>query len=369
MEADRLMTQQPDVLIVGAGIAGLALARALTRQGLAAEIVERETVGRPAGSGLYLPANAVRMLDRLGLGDEVRERAARVTRQHLQDHRGRRLVEIDLGELWGEVGDCLAISRQDLHDVLRGAVGPDAVRSGATVVGVDDGTVTFEDGSTRTYDLVVGADGIGSAVRRSAFGPVVPQFLGQVCWRFIAEGRPEIQDWTARTGSGGRAFLTVQLGDGRVYCYAEAASADPSAPTDDWRGLFHDFADPVPALLEQGGQAYFAPLAEIGGSDWTRPRTVLIGDAAHACSPSMAQGGAMALEGAVVLAEILAGQPVEQALATFQARRTDRVAWVLEQNHRRDRARLLPTPLRNGLLRLAGRKLITANHAPLLTQP
>jgi 2-polyprenyl-6-methoxyphenol hydroxylase-like FAD-dependent oxidoreductase len=111
---------------------------------------------------------------------------------------------------------------------------------------------------------------------------------------------------------------------------------------------------------------------------------VLIGDAAHACSPSMAQGGAMALEDALVLAELLAdvsdvpdlpdasaaaGDGVTAALAAFQARRADRVQWVLDQNHRRDKARNLPTPLRDLTLRLAGERLFKANHAPLHTLP
>lgn len=363
------------VLIVGAGIAGLAAARALMDRGLVVDVVERRADWQASGAGLYLPANAVRALERLGIGDEVAKRAQPVARQRIHDHRGRALSEFDVDRIWGDVGGCLAISRSDLHEALRTAIGDTDVRFNAEVTGVGaDGTATFADGSAETYDLIVGADGIGSAVRRSAFGSPEPRFLGQLCWRFIAEDRdiPGITDWTARLGAAGRTFLTVQLGGGRVYCYADINSPSPSAPDGDWRDLFTDFAAPVPQLLEQGADAYFAALYESVGTDWIRPRTVLIGDAAHACSPSMAQGGAMALEDVLVLAELLGDADhdhIDAALSTFQARRVGRVQWVLDQNHRRDKARNLPTPLRNLSLRLAGERLSKANHAPLHVLP
>jgi FAD-dependent urate hydroxylase len=362
-------------LVVGAGISGLALAKALTDRGFAVEVVERRSGdGQQAlGAGFYLPANAVRALRALGVGDETAKAAAPVAWQRLQDHRGRTLTEFEVGRVWGEVGPCQAITRAGLHDVLRTAVDAAVIRHDTEVLTVDDdGTVTFRDGAGGTYDLVVGADGINSAVRRSLFGGQEPLFLGQLCWRFLADdtGIAGITDWTARLGAKGRTFLTVQLGGGLVYCYADVNRAVPEAPAGDWRTLFADFGGPVPGLLEQGEDAYFSPLYESARTDWTRERVVLIGDAAHAFSPSMAQGGAMAMEDAVVLADSLAAAPdVATALAEFQRRREARVAWVVEQNHRRDKARNLPTPLRNLTLRRFGERLFKANHAPLHPAP
>ena len=351
------------VLVVGGGIAGVATAVALKGE---VDLVERAPAWRPGGSGLYLPANAVRALHALGVGAEVERRGARITRQRMLDHRGRTLVDVDLEALWGDVGACVAITREDLHEVLRDALPEGVARLGVGVTDVDpDGRVTFDDGSTETYDLVVGADGIDSTVRRVAFPATEPRFLNQVCWRFVLDGEPSQTGWTARLGSGGRTFLAVELGDGRIYCYADTNSTTPDAPDGDWRDLFADFADPVPGLLARATDAYFAPLSEIDGSDWARPGLVLIGDAAHACSPSMAQGGAMALEDAVVLAELVR----EDRVADYTARRAERVRWVLSQNHRRDRARTLPTPLRNLVLKLGGQKLVRANHAPLHAAP
>ncbi|MFE7752679.1 FAD-dependent monooxygenase [Streptomyces sp. NPDC057428] len=365
---------RPRILIVGAGISGLALAKALLDRGLPADVVERRSHDSQAlGAGLYLPANAVRALRSIGVGDEIAELAAPVGRQRLLDHRGRRLAAFDVARIWGEVGPCLAITRGELHQVLRNAVYDATVRHDTAVTEVgQDGKVTFADGATRAYDLVVGADGINSAVRRTHFGGPEPRFLGQVCWRFIADDTtiPGITDWTARLGDRGRTFLTVQLGDGRVYCYADVNSASPTAPEGDWRTLFADFAGPVPRLLEQGEQAHFAALRESGNTVWTRPGVALIGDAAHTFSPSMAQGGAMAIEDAVVLADSLGTTAdVSAALAAFQIRRGERVAWVVSQNHRRDKARNLPTFLRDFTLRRAGERMFKANHAPLHTLP
>ncbi|MEU5974976.1 FAD-dependent monooxygenase [Streptomyces sp. NPDC047315] len=372
------------ILIAGAGIAGLALARALADHGIRVEVVERDVRLRSAGAGLYLPANAVRALTRLGYGPALAERAHPVTHQRVLDHRGRPLTGYRVGDVWGRVGHCCALSRQDLHALLRAAVAPDAVRTGVAVQhAAPDGTVTFSDGRRQTYDLVVGADGVNSAVRHSAFPRPAPRFLGQICWRFLADhasGPATATAWTARLGPGGRTFLTVPIGCGRAYCYADVNSATPASPVGDWRDRFADFTGPVPDLLAQGADAHMAPLYEVDATSWARPRTVLIGDAAHACSPSMAQGGAMALEDVVVLAEFLAelvtgaaspptADRVADVLAAYRLRRAARVHWVLAQNHRRDRARNLPTPLRNLALRVAGARLIRANHVPLHSEP
>ncbi|MEU9605393.1 FAD-dependent monooxygenase [Streptomyces sp. NPDC048057] len=366
------------ILIAGAGIAGLALARALADHGVRAEVVERDAQLRSAGAGLYLPANAVRALTRLGYGPALAERAHPVTHQRVLDHRGRPLTGYRVSDVWDGVGDCCALSRQDLHTILYAAVDPDTVRTGVAVQhAAPDGSVTFSDGRRQTYDLVVGADGVNSAVRHSAFAGTAPRFLGQICWRFLAH---HVSDpataWTARLGPGGRTFLTVPLSRDRTYCYADVNSATPEPPVGDWRERFADFTGPVPDLLDQGAYAHVAPLYEIDPTSWTRGRTVLIGDAAHACSPSMAQGGAMALEDVVVLSELLAGvvpsptaDRVADALAAYRLRRAARVHWVLTQNHRRDRARNLPTPLRNLVLRAGGTRLIRANHAPLHPEP
>ena len=106
------------VLIVGGGVAGLATARAIRRHAVHADVVER--AGRPsrAGAGVYLPANAVRAIGELGLGEELAACGQRISRQRFLDHRGRTLFEVDLADFWGATGPCLALGHSELHELL-----------------------------------------------------------------------------------------------------------------------------------------------------------------------------------------------------------------------------------------------------------
>jgi 2-polyprenyl-6-methoxyphenol hydroxylase-like FAD-dependent oxidoreductase len=361
------------VLIVGGGVAGLALARALQERGLGADIVERMPQWPSSGAGLYLPGNAVRALDELGIGAEVVARASPIGRQRFLDHRGRVLADIDVDRFWAGIGSCVAIHRAALHEVLRDATSKLPARLGTSVIDVKDGPaprVSFSDGSTDDYDLVVGADGVHSTVRRLALSGPAAGYVGQACWRFVANGFPELTDWTVLLGRG-RSFLTVALGQGAVYCYADVSTDDPARTrSGDWRELFVDFADPVPRLLDQAADAYFATIEEVVPPAWSAHRVVLVGDAAHASSPNMAQGAAMAVEDALVLAEALTtGKPVEQALTEYESRRKARVLWVQEQTHRRDRTRSLSPAVRNLVLRLGAERIFRSNYRPLREPP
>ena len=145
------------------------------------------------------------------------------------------------------------------------------------------------------------ADGIRSTVRTG----VTPQPVGLVAWRFLASGLPDEGVWSAWQDRD-RTLLAIALGGGDAYCYADAGHL----PSGDWRELFSDFADPVPSLVKQGAGAHVASIEEVGPVFSDDPRTVLVGDAAHAFSPNMAQGAALAFEDALVLAEsLIPGRP------------------------------------------------------------
>ena len=367
------------ILVVGAGLAGLALARALGRAGFAPELIEREAGWEAAGTGMYLPANGVRALGALGLEEAVAARAAPITRQRLLDHHGRLLAEIDLDGLWGDVGACLALPRAELHQVLRDGV---AVRMGRTIASLEhlDGPVevTFDDGRQGGYDLVVGADGLRSTVRRLAVDPRPPVPVGQHSWRFLAPCPPGITTWTVLLGRG-TSFLTIPIGGGQVYCYADITTnpAVDGLPAGDPLAALHErfagFAAPVPELLDQlhdPTQVHAAAIEQVAAERWGRGAVVLVGDAAHAMSPNMAQGAALAFEDALVLAACLTkANSVAEALAGFVARRHPRASWVRAQTHRRDKTRDLPPLLRDPLLRAFGRRIFRSNYQPLLANP
>jgi FAD-dependent urate hydroxylase len=370
--------EQLRVLVVGAGLAGLALARALRQVGSEPEVIDRAAAWEVAGTGIYLPANGARALRALGLERAVADRGAEIGRQRVLDPRGRALVDVDLHRFWGDVGPCLALHRAELHQVLREGVAV-ALGTGVRALERVDGPVqvTFDDGRQDSYDLVVGADGLRSTVRRLTVDDRPPVPVGQHSWRFVTACPPEITAWSVLLGPRS-SFLTIPIGQGRVYCYADVLTGpggpgpggDPAALP---RERFAGFAAPVPELLDQlqdQTQVHAAPIEQVAAERWGRGAVVLVGDAAHAMSPNMAQGAALAFEDALVLAACLAqAGSVAEALAGFVARRHPRASWVRAQTHRRDKTRDLPPLLRDPLLRAFGRRIFRSNYQPLLANP
>ena len=217
------------VLIVGGGIAGLALAPMLARTGDEVEVVERERAWRPAGTGMYLPGNAARALRALGLEAQVASRAVEIAHQRFYDHRGRLLCEVDVAELWAAVGPCLAVHRAELHALLREAAGEVPIRIGLAVerVAQRDGTVSVELQRRNERRRTISWSGrTGSTARcagwrssrRRCPGPV-----GQIGWRFLAPRPPEVTTWSVMLGRR-TAFLTIPIDGDRVYCYCDVVS-------------------------------------------------------------------------------------------------------------------------------------------------
>lgn len=361
------------VLVVGAGIAGLAAARALARAGFAVEVVEREQARKEAGAGIYLPGNAARALRLLDLEQAVVEKGVVITSQRVFDHRGRLLVEVDVAGLWNGVGPCLALHRADLHAVLLEGAGEVPIRMGVDVRGLQQRngavTVEFGDGDAGEYDLVIGADGVHSSVRGLALGgEMAARPVGQVGWRFVADCPPEVTTWSVMLGHRS-AFLALPIGHDRVYCYCDVIPSSGDDPHEDLDRLFSGFAEPVPVILDTlpGREpVHRSTIEEVTLDSWVRGRVVLVGDAAHATSPNMAEGAAMALEDALVLADSLRQLGVSAAaLSAFEARRRPRTDWVQAQTHRRDRTRYLPAVVRNATLRAFGRRIFRSNYRPL----
>lgn len=363
------------VLVVGAGIAGLATARALRQVGIGCDLVERKTDWVAEGLGIYLPANAIRAMRMLGIHTPPGNQSEVIAQQRFLDHRGRLLLQVDLARVWGTDDPCLATSRAALHQALRDGL-DQSMQMGTTVAGLRaDGAhvdVRFDDGRTRPYDVVIGADGVHSAVRRLMLGTAddeVVRPVGQIAWRFITECPREVTTWSVMLGHRS-TFLTIPIGAGRVYCYADV-SVQEHEPV----GLasqFKAYAEPVGEILAglDGVNVHRSPIEEVVLQDWVFGCVALVGDAAHATSPNMAQGAAMAMEDALVLARSLTETAdVAAGLARFAQQRHPRTAWVRDQTHRRDRTRNLPAIVRNAALKIAGQRIFRGNYAPLVPPP
>ncbi|GIG86186.1 FAD-dependent monooxygenase [Plantactinospora endophytica] len=360
------------VLVVGAGIAGLAVARTLRLAGFRPEVTERSSGTGAPEIGLYLPGNAERALREIGLDGPVRPLGQVIRTQRFLDLRGRELCEVDLDKLWSGVGECRALPRSDLHRVLLSGAGGE-VRYDTEVRALDlhrDAvTVTFGDGRQAEYDLVVGADGGRSAVRALAALGGLARPAGQVVYRSVVTGGPPLTDWTGLLGERA-AFVAVPMGAGRLHCYAdEVASAPPADPLARVRELFGGYGGPVPAILDAMEQVQVTRTDEVELGQWSRGRVVLVGDAAHATAPTLAEGAAMALEDALVLARSLCrSMTVPEALDSYESRRRPRIKWVLDRTRDRDRTRDVPPPLRDPLLRNRGNRIFQ-EHYRLLVDP
>jgi 2-polyprenyl-6-methoxyphenol hydroxylase-like FAD-dependent oxidoreductase len=369
------------VLIVGGGIGGLSLAAALHRQGCVPELIERAPAWQAIGAGIVLHANGVRALRQLGMGAAVYRIGAALPRWGFFDQQAQPLCRTDLEKLWGNVGPCLGTARVRLQQAMVEAAAAVPVRLGVAITSLDqDGprvTAGFSDGTSGAYDLVVGADGIYSTVRKLLRISGGPEYAGVMSWRSVISSRPAgVDEMMVLLGDG--CFVgVVPLGGGQTYSFA----AIDSDPVEDpmpgrlarFRRRFAAFGGPVPeylAALESDEQLHFGPIEWVDLDSWHSGRVVLVGDAAHAAPPHMGEGGSLAIEDALVLAEVLRdGDSVEQALDAYATRRRPRVGWVQQQSRAAARAWILPPDIRNAALRDRGDQMLQDRYRPLIEVP
>jgi 2-polyprenyl-6-methoxyphenol hydroxylase-like FAD-dependent oxidoreductase len=286
------------------------------------------------------------------------------------DHRGRVLYEVATDDLWQGIGPTVATHRSALHGALLDGVEDVKIRWGASpesVVPAGSGVdVTFDDGASGRYDLVIGADGVHSTVRRLVFGDTGLRAPGLHAWRLLGPRGDTPPVWSVRLGRGA-SFLTFPISPDLAYYYGDVSADDAGAGL---AGLVARFTAPVPELVDAATVAHSGPIEEVSLDSWTRGHVLLVGDAAHATTPNMAQGAAMAFEDALVLADVLTTDAsIPAALREYELRRRPRIERVQQQTRNRDRTRGLHPATRNILLRTIGKRLFHANYRGLHAAP
>ncbi|MGS2644145.1 FAD-dependent oxidoreductase [Streptosporangium sp. G12] len=302
-------------VVIGAGIGGLTAAVALQRRGWDVTVFERAASLEPVGSGLAVAANALKALDTIGAGDEIRKLSAVQGAGGIRRSDGRWLVRTSVEAASARNGgdSVVLLRRADLVDVLSSHLEPGTVRLNTEVSEVDpeSGLVTLPDGPAEA-DLVVAADGIHSPVRSALFpGHPAPRYAGVTSWRVLipAEGVPgqAYESWGR-----GKVFGVMPLAGGTSYCYATdtvPAGGGGGDQLAELRRLFGDWHSPIPELLAAASPEKVlrndvhhlaAPLPAMH-----RGRVALLGDAAHAMTPNLGQGACQAIEDAVVLAHVV----------------------------------------------------------------
>ncbi|WP_158915898.1 NAD(P)/FAD-dependent oxidoreductase [Caulobacter sp. S45] len=367
---------QNRVLVAGAGIAGLALTRALHRRGVPVLALERRDGPSDAGLAINLPGNAIRALTRLGLGDALSTCGVPVRRREYRTEQDRVLFAVDEDEFWGPDARPRCVRRSTLLGLLELGTPASAVRRDCEVTlvqlrpnGVDVG---LADGSIEMGGLLVGADGVRSRVRATMGGkaPAAAQ-LASASWRFMAPN-PGVDCWTLWAGARSMILL-IPVDRGEVYGWAAATKGqtgldDANALNDLFRGFPERVRRTIETVLARPGSLHHSPLEEVRIPSWSRDRVILMGDAAHATAPVWAQGAALALEDAVVLADLLADRTDwEEIGPEYEQRRRPRVAHVQAMTDRMSRTAHLPIVMRNALMQFVGPRSYRATYAPLRT--
>jgi salicylate hydroxylase len=354
------------VAIIGGGIGGLTAARAMCRRNVEVAIYESAPELREIGAGVALGPNAMKVLQSLELEDDVRAIAGRwewaVTRHGKTGRAISRTSRDQQAALFGSAG--ATAHRADLLDVLAHSLPGDIVTLGARCVGVEsDGRVAvakFQDGSEVEADVVIGADGIHSAVRESLFGPDAPRFTGKICYRSVVPvdavpgERPPAENvqWL---GPHGTIVLYPVRRDEliNIVCHYD----DENYRHESWVSrceraeVLERYAGWHESLLRvfSAGEVWYKwalydrdPIPE-----WTRGRVTVLGDSAHSMLPYLGQGACQAIEDGCVLAAALAAEPDDPVagLGRYERTRRPRASQVVLASRERGVSNHLASPL------------------------
>ncbi|MFE3516305.1 FAD-dependent monooxygenase [Streptomyces sp. NPDC059166] len=332
------------VLIHGGGIGGLTLAVALARSGHTAEVVELRDELDALGVGIIQPSNALHVMREIGVLDACLEAGFPWEVLTICDPVGTTLAKIPQPRM-DEAPSSSGIPRPALASILGDATGKAGVpiRFGTTISGLeDDGSgvdVTLSDGSSARWDLVVGFDGIGSPLRSRLYGDrFSPEYTGFANWRVTVPRTPEVQGVVVSVGRTSTKALLTPITDDLMYLAAVTAEEadfrpEPARAEELLKERLAGFGGPVAEALASvtgpEGIVYSRISQVTVDAPWHVGRVVLAGDAAHASTPNLAQGAAMAVEDALVLTRTLdEHDDVAAALTAWEERRRPRAMFV-----------------------------------------
>ncbi|MDX3895080.1 FAD-dependent oxidoreductase [Pusillimonas sp.] len=312
-----------NALIIGAGIAGCSAAIALAGRGVAVTLVDTQKEWRFQSSGIFVYSNGLAALREVGVLDEIIAAGFGIGdgKNIYLDHRGEPIVDVFYPSIGGNVPPILGIKRAEIHRILAArleALGV-GIRLGATVAELSTGSeaqparAMLSDGTAGEYDLVIGADGIRSQLRGLLHPAIQPRNTGFGVWRSVHRRPADLDVKIMMMGIGKRLGI-MPISDDRLYIFGTVP--EPEAhwyPAEEWpaimREKFAEFGGPARRFLDEvssEAEVLYTVVEEVAAPlPWHRGRALLIGDAAHASTPFMGQGGAMAIEDAVVLGRML----------------------------------------------------------------
>jgi len=334
------MSKSKKITIIGAGIAGLTTAVALNQKGFEVEIYESTEEFNEAGSGINLAINAMQVFKRLGIYDNIRAHGYHTKSMNVRSKNLGYLTKASLLEFETDYNvEAVAIHRATLHEVLLNHIGDTKIHLNKKLKSIikdkDTTVLTFEDEAVRFTDIVIGADGIHSAVRKAIFKNTTLRDAKQVCWRGISTAKigTQFKGELNEVWDIGKRFGFTHISDHQVYWFGLMDKDTFYKNNPDVTEVFSNYNPTVQAIIQhtpkdkiiQGEIWDLQPL-----DIWYKDAVCLIGDACHATTPNLGQGAVQAIESAYVLSNCLNEEPTaKEAFEAYQNIRIDKAKHVV----------------------------------------
>lgn len=338
------------ILVVGGGVGGMSAAISLRQQGVAVDLIDIDPQWKVLGAGITITGPTLRAFKRIGVLDDVAEHGYLSADLKFFATDGTFLHAVQSPEIEAGLPTSGGIMRPDLHNIFSAHVRAHGahVRLGLTVKTLDqdaDGVnVTFTDGTSATYDSVVGADGFQSSLRAMLLPDAPsPHFTGQGCWRLIAPRPADMIGAEIYFGPGYKIGFNPCSPNNFYLFVTMSMPGNPFIPEAEWEDRMRDILSPfggrVPAIRDAIGPQSNVNYRPLEGllipPPWHVGRVGLIGDAIHATTPHLASGAGMSVEDGLLLGTYLAeAEDIEQAWQDFELRRWERVRLATENSFR-----------------------------------
>ena len=327
------------VNIIGAGIGGLTTALTLKQKGLHINIFESSAEIKPVGAGIILANNAMQVFQKLGIQDKIEKAGNKISYMKITDANLTKISVVDLAEYEKKYGvHNIAIHRGELQKILANEIGYDNINLSKRLSKIEKADLfklTFEDNTTIEGKLVIGADGIKSAVRNQLFGEGILRNANQKCWRGICKidlPQKYLNELNEAWGKGKR-FGFVNIGDKKVYWYALTNSKNVKTEQVNLTEMFKEFHNDILNIISatKKEQIIVSDIIDLKPIDkWQNENVCLIGDAAHATTPNLGQGACQAIEDAYVLGKLLdSGITIENTFKEYENARRKKAHMIV----------------------------------------